>query len=100
MCSSQSFLESQEVIHSSFKFQPQNILLKEKQPKAIVKITDFGLSKIISEHTAVQTICGTLAYVAPEVLATNRVGSYTQAVDIWSLGVLLHYMLSKQLPFQ
>lgn len=64
----------------------------------MIKITDFGLSKIISGSTRVQTICGTLTYVAPEVLDTKR-NDYNQAVDVWSLGVVLYYMLSQNLPF-
>lgn len=39
---------------------------------------------------------GTPAYVAPEILA----GEYSEKVDIWSAGVLLHALLLGVLPFQ
>lgn len=79
--------------------QAENILLKDNDPYSLVKITDFGLSKEISKASCVKTICGTLNYVAPEVL-DNRHGSYGQSADIWSLGVLLYYMLTKEFPFE
>jgi len=37
-----------------------------------------------------KTMCGTPLYVAPEILETQGLGSYTKKVDIWSLGVILY----------
>lgn len=63
----------------------------------IVKISDFGLSKILENVSVMETICGTISYVAPEILLYKK--QYNRKVDVWSLGVLLFYMLSRSLPF-
>lgn len=55
----------------------------------LVKITDFGLAKIVGEESFMKTLCGTPNYIAPEVLAQS---SYNKAVDCWSLGVILYAM--------
>jgi serine/threonine-protein kinase Chk2 len=57
--------------------------------ETIIKVSDFGLSKFVNSQCIMKTLCGTPLYVAPEVLATKGLGSYTKKVDIWSLGVIL-----------
>ena len=61
-----------------------------------VKITDFGLSKIVSSKDNVTDQCGTPAYVAPEVLLKLPYGG---EVDVWALGVIMYMMIAKTLPF-
>ena len=61
-----------------------------------VKITDFGLSKIVSSRDQVLDSCGTPAYVAPEVLHKS---AYHKEVDVWALGVIMYLMITKVLPF-
>lgn len=63
-----------------------------------VKLTDFGLSKeSIFEEKKTFSFCGTVEYMAPEVV--NRKGHGT-AADWWSYGVLMFEMLTGALPFQ
>jgi serine/threonine-protein kinase Chk2 len=59
----------------------------------VIKISDFGLSRIVGEASFMKTMCGTPNYVAPEVLtmAPGKSG-YNKAVDLWSLGVILFVM--------
>ncbi len=61
-----------------------------------IKIVDFGLGKIISQNEKVFEEFGTLTYVAPEVLQKK---GYNKEVDVWSLGIILFYLLVGKLPF-
>lgn len=81
-----------------FHFQPENILLATADDETLVKVTDFGLSKLINNST-MRTFCGTMMYVAPEILKKNGNGEYTPQVDMWSLGVILFCCLGGVTPF-
>jgi serine/threonine protein kinase len=61
-----------------------------------VKIVDFGLSKTFGPGETCKEPFGTLCYVAPEILLQRP---YDKSVDLWSLGVIIHLMLSSTLPF-
>lgn len=67
-----------------------------------VKIADFGTSKRLA-HTALRTTVGTTGYMAPELLRlgprTGNLEEFTYALDIWSLGCLVHELLTSQTPF-
>lgn len=71
-----------------------------------VKIADFGTSKRL-DNTVLRTICGTPGYFAPELLGflpskykTSELEQFTFALDIWSLGCLVHELLTSQTPFR
>lgn len=68
--------------------QPENILLATPDEFTTIKLTDFGLSKLTADASQMTTFCGTLIYIAPELLDTNT-ATYTSQVDLWSLGVVL-----------
>ncbi|KAF8536080.1 kinase-like domain-containing protein [Trichophaea hybrida] len=81
--------------------RPENIFVASLSP-ILVKIGDFGISKRVQNNdTILQTNCGTPAYTAPEVHAVDDHGhsEYTNAVDIWSLGCIVHQVLTNKLPF-
>ncbi|KAI2464361.1 hypothetical protein F4781DRAFT_413327 [Annulohypoxylon bovei var. microspora] len=109
------YLHENKITHRDVK--PDNILIQSTSP-LVVKLTDFGLSKMIdTEQTFLKTFCGTLLYCAPEVYSeyssydnngkrTQRYGQrpvdrerYDHAVDIWSLGGVLFYSLTSSPPF-
>uniref|UniRef100_A0A1B6I5R0 Protein kinase domain-containing protein n=2 Tax=Homalodisca TaxID=139475 RepID=A0A1B6I5R0_9HEMI len=71
----------------------------QKCNERLVKVSDFGLSKLIDTNTDLKTMCGTPVYTAPEILMTQGTGFYTHQVDVWSLGVMLFLCLSGKLPF-
>lgn len=72
------FIHEKKIIHRDIK--PENIIYS----KGLYKITDFGTSTL-TETT--QDIAGTLIYWAPEILFDED-AEFTQAVDIWSFGVM------------
>ena len=67
------------------------------QKDAVVKITDFGLSKFFDEQSSLmKTPCGTPGYIAPEVL---HMRGYDKQCDVWSFGVIVYILLCGFPPF-
>lgn len=90
--------------------KPENILLDEHGK---IKLSDFGLARFLEKASVMTTLCGTPQYVAPEVIkigmsetaekdgeAQENVQGYGYGVDMWSIGVCLFMMLTKELPFE
>lgn len=61
-----------------------------------VKLSDFGLACHYKPEQPPSQKCGSVLAVAPEILTREY---YGKQVDMWSLGVILHELLSSQLPF-
>ncbi|ETB57751.1 CAMK protein kinase [Plasmodium yoelii 17X] len=89
-----AYLHKCGIIHRDIK--PENILLTDKSKDAQIKLTDFGLSTLCAPNELLKEPCGTLAYVAPEVITLQ---GYNHKVDAWSIGVILYLLLSGKLPF-
>ncbi|KAM5563695.1 serine/threonine-protein kinase [Rosa sericea] len=86
-----SHLHSNGIMHRDLK--PENILL-DADGHAI--LTDFGLAKNFDENTRSNSLCGTVEYMAPEIVQGN---GHDKAADWWSVGVVLFQMLTGKLPF-
>jgi len=88
------YLHALGIVHRDLK--PENILCLDEHDDTKIVISDFGLSKFAAPHTEMTMPCGTLAYVAPEVLSMK---GYGRKVDLWSLGCIMHLLLRGVLPF-
>ncbi|XP_065852786.1 CBL-interacting serine/threonine-protein kinase 14-like [Euphorbia lathyris] len=83
------------VFHRDLKLE--NLLLDDNWD---LKVTDFGLSAVkdqVRPDGMLHTLCGTPAYVAPEILAKK--GYDGAKVDVWSCGVILYILIAGYLPF-
>ncbi|OAY86128.1 CBL-interacting protein kinase 29 [Ananas comosus] len=96
LISAVGYAHSRGVFHRDLK--PENLLLDERGD---LKVTDFGLSAqtahLRPDDGLLHTICGTPAYVAPEIL--SKQGYDGAKVDIWSCGVVLFALNAGYLPF-
>ncbi len=90
VCEGLKYAHNLKIIHRDLK--PQNILLKNGIPK----ISDWGLSKIVTDVSSVTTASFTPFYAAPEQV-TNK--TKDQRTDIWQVGVILYELVTGTLPF-
>ncbi|KAI5852461.1 kinase-like domain-containing protein [Morchella snyderi] len=89
-------LHENKICHRDLK--PNNILIARYSPIQ-VKLADFGSSKS-TINTSLRTSCGTSGYMAPELLKLlPSKKRYTNSLDIWSLGCVIHEILTSELPF-
>ncbi|KAG1338969.1 CBL-interacting serine/threonine-protein kinase 14 [Cocos nucifera] len=95
LLSAVGYCHSRGVFHRDLK--PENLLLDDA---GNLKVSDFGLSAVpeqIRGDGLLHTLCGTPAYVAPEIL--DRKGYDGAKVDVWSCGVILYVLNAGYLPF-
>ena len=84
-----AYLHAHHICHRDLK--PANILCTSADVRAVpdVVIADFGLSRTFGRDELMKTHCGSSLYAAPEVFQRT----YTEACDMWSLGVITVEML-------
>jgi len=89
-----AYLHEKGIAHRDLK--PENLLCAGTDENEVVKIADFGLSKIQKDEDMLSTSCGTPGYVAPEVLLCE---SYNLSVDMWGIGIITYILLAGYPPF-
>ncbi|KAA6394547.1 MAG: putative CAMK/CAMKL/AMPK protein kinase, partial [Streblomastix strix] len=109
-------LEAVKIIHSAGimhrDLKPSHILLHQQpinpdnkqnvdntnESEVIVKLCDFGLSRVITQYDLATTQCGTPLYMAPEVLVGED--KYDQSADLWAIGIIMHQLATGRHPFR
>eukprot|EP00434_Breviolum_minutum_P037421 symbB.v1.2.033178.t1/scaffold4024.1/size46069/2 len=98
IASALDYIHQQDILHRDIKsgnaFLHTEIVVG--QPLPTVKVGDMGFARPLSDFDQMTQGVGTLRYMAPEVLNS---GEYGVSADVFSFGILLHEMLSGQVPF-
>ncbi len=90
-CNALDYAHQMGVIHRDIK--PSNIMLNKRNE---VRITDFGIAKIKTDHTASREIIGSPSYMPPEQVKEEDVDNVS---DVFSLGCVLYELLTCQQAF-
>src|SRR5258706_5168721 len=94
-----AFAHDKGVVHRDLK--PENVFLARTRTGIVPKLLDFGISLAGADGgsriTTTGVALGTPAYMSPEQIKGAR--HVDVRTDVWSLGVLIHEMVSGKLPF-
>ncbi len=93
-------LRSANLVHRDLK--PSNVLFSCAAAAATpqcpqrVLLADFGMSRHMTDVDTSTRVCGTIRYMAPEMLTQK---SYGASVDLWSLGLIVYEICARRHPF-
>jgi serine/threonine-protein kinase len=99
-CEALAEAHAAKIVHRDLK--PSNMFLAQQPDKqAIIKVLDFGISKLEDKPTAGLTktsaLMGTAFYMSPEQLTAPKTVDHRS--DIWALGVIMYELLTSKQPF-
>ncbi|KAJ1726158.1 Calmodulin-dependent protein kinase cmk2 [Coemansia biformis] len=90
-----AYLHKYNIVHRDIK--PENFIFRDESEGAPLMLADFGIARIMkSDDEVLSTMCGSMGYVAPEVLLRQGHG---KPVDIWSMGIVTFSSLCGYSPF-
>lgn len=89
-----AYLHESGIVHRDLK--PENLMYASAADDAALKLVDFGMSRRMNGQDYLSTVCGTPAYVAPEVFDGRP---YDSAADLWGTGIITYIMLCGFEPF-
>ncbi|XP_026285227.1 serine/threonine-protein kinase Nek8-like [Frankliniella occidentalis] len=92
------YIHSQKVLHRDLK--THNIFVSHEPSvysMPILKIGDFGISKVLTSQSKASTVLGTPSYLSPELCQGQM---YDERSDIWALGCILYEMLTLKKAFE
>mmetsp|Transcript_18939 Transcript_18939/g.23969 ORF Transcript_18939/g.23969 Transcript_18939/m.23969 type:complete len:343 (-) Transcript_18939:46-1074(-) len=90
VCSAVEYIHSKGIAHLDIR--PENVWIE----RGTAKLVDFAVAQSFDDNCSTRH-CGTLFYCAPEVLQKRPY--LPPKADIWSLGILLHVLLTKSWPY-
>ncbi len=89
-----SNIHSKNVVHHNISLD--NISFSTRDASDGLKLIGYSLAEFCLPHQTLTSSCGSPQYVAPEILCFKP---HDQAVDMWSMGVVVYMMLSGKAPF-
>ena len=101
-CEAVAEAHAANIVHRDLK--PANLFLaiRPNEDQPILKVLDFGISKILEPETDAITktsaLMGTAYYMSPEQLTSAK--KVDTRTDVWALGVILYELLSGKRPFE
>ncbi|XP_054276217.1 serine/threonine-protein kinase Nek8-like [Macrosteles quadrilineatus] len=94
LCLALQYIHSKKILHRDIT--TRNILLTGSQGQ-IIKLTDFGISKMLTSRSKTSSVVGTPCYLSPELCQGKAYGTHS---DVWALGCVLYNMCTLRQPFQ
>lgn len=97
MLGAAAYCHGKGIIHRDLK--PDNVLYVSRLMDSTIKVIDFGLANFLERLRGSERMqrAGTLPFMAPEIITENV--SYTEKVDVWSIGCILYMLLTGRHPF-
>jgi len=96
VCSALSYAHGRGIAHRDIK--PENVVFCTKdRDDTRIKLIDWGLAT--NFEGGMTKAVGSMTYAAPEVISSQDRKAYSEACDLWSVGVLTYVMLCGKPPF-